>query len=41
MMQMRLDLETISVVTTQSLQEQIDLQGQFMNSLAGANERIK
>ena len=40
MMQMRLDLETISVVTTQSSQEQIALQGQLMNNLAGVDERI-
>ena len=39
-MQMRLNLETISVVTTQSSQEQIALQGQLMSSLAGVDERI-
>ena len=39
-MQMRLNLETISVVTTQSSQEQIALQGQLISSLAGVDERI-
>ncbi len=39
-MQMRLSLESISVVTTQASQEQIALQGQLMSSLAGVDERI-
>ena len=40
MMQMRLNLKSISVVTTQSSQEQIALQGQLMSSLADVNECI-
>ncbi|KAI9750457.1 MAG: hypothetical protein M4579_006462, partial [Chaenotheca gracillima] len=40
MMQMRLDLESISVFTSQSSQEQIALQDQLASSLAGVDERI-
>lgn len=40
MMQMRLDLETISIVTAQSSQQQIELQGTLMSNLSGVHERI-
>ena len=39
-MQMRLDLETISVAANQSSEIQMALQGQLMNSITGVDERI-
>lgn len=40
MMQIRLEIATISTVTTQSSQEQVALTEKFMSSLAGVDERI-
>ena len=40
MMQIRLEIATISSVTTQSSQEQTALKERFMSSLTGVDERI-